>query len=222
MPNISWDEFIAPIGISLKVAITSSLVVFIVGVFVARMLARKAFPGKPVLETLFLLPLALPPSVVGFVLLVLLGRQGPFGRFAEWLFGLPLVFTWGAAVVAAIAVAFPLVYQSAKVGFLSVEKEVEEAARSDGAGERQVFLRITLPLAARSLISAYILGFARALGEFGATLMVAGSIPGKTQTLPTAIYVAVGAGHMTLSWWWAGSIIAISFLLLLGINRKIF
>ncbi|NIK71840.1 molybdate transport system permease protein [Paenibacillus sp. BK720] len=161
-----------------------------------------------------MLPLVLPPTVVGFLLLVLLGRRSWLGRAIEWLFSAPVIFTWWAAVIAAVVVSFPLVYQTMKVGFQSVDKRLEEAGRSIGANERQVFWHITLPLAFRSLISAYILGFARGLGEFGATLMIAGNIPGKTQTLPTAIYVAVDSGHTTLAWAWTGSIIVISFILL--------
>jgi molybdate ABC transporter, permease protein len=166
-----------------------------------------------------MLPLVLPPTVVGFLLLVLLGRKSWVGQGIERLFHAPVIFTWWAAVIASVVVSFPLVYQTMKVAFLSVDKRLEEAGRSIGANERQVFWHITLPLASRSLISAYILGFARGLGEFGATLMIAGNIPGKTQTIPTAIYVAVDSGNTTMAWAWTVSIIVISFILLL-ISRR--
>ncbi|UUZ82781.1 molybdate ABC transporter permease subunit [Paenibacillus sp. P26] len=171
-------------------------------------------------DGLYAWPLVLPPTVVGFVLLVLLGRKSWMGQLIEWLFAAPVIFSWWVAVIASIVVAFPLVYQTMKVGFSSVDRDLEGAARSMGAGEWQVFRYITLPLTVRSLVSAYILGFARGLGEFGATLMIAGNIPGKTQTLPTAIYVAVDAGHTTMAWAWTGSMIVISFLMLAGYGQK--
>ncbi|MOA23971.1 Molybdenum transport system permease protein ModB [compost metagenome] len=131
------------------------------------------------------------------------------------MFSAPIVFSWWAAVVASVVVSFPLVYQTMKVGFASVDRSFEEAGRSNGANEWNVFRYITLPLALPSLISAYILGFARSLGEFGATLMIAGNIPGKTQSIPTAIYVAVDSGNTEMAWMWTAAIVIISFLLLL-------
>lgn len=217
---INWDEFWLPIKLSLQVSILSSLIVLVLGVAVAWWMSRKSFKGKTALETLLMLPLVLPPTVIGFILLVLLGRKSWFGQWIEWLFDAPLIFTWWAAVVAAVVVAFPLVYQTMKVAFSSVDRDLQEAARSSGANERQVFWYITLPLTYRSLVSAYILGFARSLGEFGATLMIAGNIPGKTQTIPTAIFVAVDAGNTTMAWAWTGAIIAISFILLLLTRQK--
>lgn len=217
---INWDEFWLPIKLSLQVSILSSLIVLVLGVAVAWSMSRKSFKGKTALETLLMLPLVLPPTVIGFILLVLLGRKSWFGQWIEWLFDAPIIFTWWAAVVAAVVVAFPLVYQTMKVAFSSVDRDLQEAARSSGANERQVFWYITLPLTYRSLVSAYILGFARSLGEFGATLMIAGNIPGKTQTIPTAIFVAVDAGNTTMAWAWTGAIIAISFILLLLTSQK--
>lgn len=171
------------------------------------------------LDTAFLLPLVLPPTVVGFLLLMLLGRRSWVGQAIEWLFSAPVIFSVWAAVIAAVVVAFPLVYQTMRVGFDSVDRELEESARSMGASSMQVFRMITLPLAWRSLVTAYVLGFARGLGEFGATLMIAGNIPGKTQTVPTAIYVAVDAGRMTMAWAWTIGIVMISFLMLLLTGR---
>ena len=146
-------------------------------------------------------------------------RKSWLGRLAERVFDHSIIFTWWAAVLASVVVAFPLVYQSLKTGFSSVEKELEDSARSLGASEWQVFVYIIIPLAWRSLIAAYVLGFARGLGEFGATLMVAGNIPNKTQTIPTAIYFAVDAGRMTLAWYWTAATIIISFALLLLTNK---
>ncbi|MFB4320808.1 MULTISPECIES: molybdate ABC transporter permease subunit [Paenibacillus] len=217
---MNWNEFWLPIKLSLQVSVLSSLTVVLLGVAAAWWMSRKSFKGKTVLETAFMLPLVLPPTVVGFVLLVILGRKSWFGQWMEWLFDAPVIFTWWAAVIASVVVAFPLVYQTMKVGFSSVQRDVEEAARSNGANEWQVFRYITLPLTYRSLVTAYILGFARGLGEFGATLMIAGNIPGKTQTIPTAIFVAVDAGNTTMAWAWTASMIMISFIMLLLTRRS--
>ncbi|WP_240416889.1 molybdate ABC transporter permease subunit [Paenibacillus periandrae] len=219
--ELHWGELWPPIRLSLQVALLSSVVAALLGVAIAWWMSRKSFKGKLLLETLFMLPLVLPPTVIGFLLLVMLGRKSIVGRFMEWLFHAPVIFSWWAAVIASIVVAFPLIYQTMKVGFDSVDISVEEAGRSDGANAWQVFRFITLPLAARSLITAYILGFARGLGEFGATLMIAGNIPGVTQTIPTAIYVAVDSGKTTMAWAWTVSIILISFLLLFMTRRRV-
>ncbi|WP_248925007.1 molybdate ABC transporter permease subunit [Paenibacillus hamazuiensis] len=217
---MNWNEFWPPIRLSLQVSLLSSILVAVFGVCMAWWMSRRSFKGKTLLETVFMLPLVLPPTVVGFLLLVMLGRKSWLGRFIEWLFAAPVVFSWWAAVIASIVVAFPLVYQTMKVGFASVDRDLEDAGRSIGASEWQVFRHITLPLTLRSLISAYILGFARGLGEFGATLMIAGNIPGKTQTIPTAIYVAVDAGNSPMAWAWTGSMILISFIMLMLTGRK--
>lgn len=219
---MDFETFISPILISLKIVAVSSILVTLLGFAAAWFMARKHFVGRTALDTLFMLPLVLPPTVVGFVLLTFLGRQSWAGRLAEWLFQQPLVFTWGAAVLAGIVMAFPLVYQTMKVGFLSVDDDLEDAGRSMGASEWQVLRFITLPLVWRSLMTAYLLGFARGLGEFGATLMVAGNIPGRTQTVPTAIYLAVETGQMTAAWYWTFAIALISFGMLFLVNRRVF
>lgn len=218
--QINWTEFAYPIILSLKVAVVSSIFVLLIGGLAAWGMSRRNFRGKTLLETTFLLPLVLPPTVVGFILLVLLGKRSWIGYLMENFFNQSIIFTWGAAVIASIVVAFPLVYQTMKTGFSSVNKDLEDAGRSTGANEWQVLRYITLPLARRSVTTAYILGFARGLGEFGATLMIAGNIPHKTQTLPTAIYMAVESGDLTLAWCWAVAIIMISFGLLLFANHK--
>ncbi|WP_236344617.1 molybdate ABC transporter permease subunit [Paenibacillus plantiphilus] len=216
---MDWQAFLSPIVLSLQIALAASVIVFLLSVAAARWMASVRYPGKSVVETLLLLPLVLPPTVVGFLLLVLLGRRSWIGQAYEWLFNAPIVFTWGAGVVAAVVVSFPLAYRTMRLGFESVDKELQDSARSIGASEWQVFRFVTMPLASRSLIAGYILGFARALGEFGATLMIAGNIPGQTQTMPTAIYIAVESGNRMLAWYWAAAMIAISFLMLMLANR---
>ncbi|CAH1201280.1 MULTISPECIES: molybdate ABC transporter permease subunit [unclassified Paenibacillus] len=213
--TIDWGAFWPPVRLSLQVALLSSIVAAVLGIAVAWFMSRRSFRGKVLLETAFMLPLVLPPTVVGFLLLVLLGRKSLLGRWIEAIFSAPVIFTWWAAVIASVVVAFPLVYQTMKSGFAGIDRDLEDAGRSIGANEWQVFRYISLPLAGRALMTAFILGFARALGEFGATLMIAGNIPGKTQTVPTAIYVAVDSGNQPMAWAWTGAVIVISFLMLL-------
>lgn len=215
-------DFWSPVKVSIEVAIISGIIVLIVGVCLGAMMAGKKFKGKSVVETLFLLPLVLPPSVVGFLLIVTFGKNSPIGKLYEWVFHQSLIFTFSAAVIAAAVVAFPLMYQSAKTGFEAIDSDIVGAAKVDGANRRVIFLFVLLPLAFKSIISGGILSFARALGEFGATLMFAGNIPGKTQTLPTAVYLAIDAGNMKLAWTWVGCIIVISFfmLMIINLNRK--
>ncbi|WP_209975906.1 molybdate ABC transporter permease subunit [Paenibacillus eucommiae] len=220
MVMFNWEEFLSPILLSLKISLLSSVIVFSLGLIAAWYMARRQFIGKTIVETLFMLPLVLPPTVVGFALLVSLGRRSWVGQLVESLFNQPLVFTWEAAVIASVVISFPLVYQTLKVGFMSIDRDLEESARSIGASERQVLWFISLPLAWPALLSSYILGFARGLGEFGATLMIAGNIPGKTQTIPTAIYVAVDTGKMGLALYWVLSIVITSFVMLMIVNRK--
>ncbi|MES9736166.1 molybdate ABC transporter permease subunit [Peribacillus frigoritolerans] len=207
-------DFWSPVRLSIQVAGLSGILVFILGIFLARMMAKKQFRGRVLLETALLLPLVLPPSVVGFLLIVIFGKNGMPGQFIEMVFDQPLMFTWWAAVIASTVVAFPLMYQSAKTGFEGIDEEIENAARVDGAGEWRLFLFVTLPLAVKSIVTGAILSSARALGEFGATLMFAGNIPGQTQTIPTAIYIAMDSGNMTLAWLWVAVIIVISFIML--------
>jgi len=218
---MSWTDFWPPVVLSLRVSLLSSVLAIALGTAVAWRISRGKFAGRTLLETAFMLPLVLPPTVVGLVLLVLLGRRGWIGRAAESVFASPIVFSWWAAVFASVVVSFPLVYQTMKVGFGAIDRQLEEAARSAGATEWQVFRHVTLPLAYPSLVAAYILGFARGLGEFGATLMVAGNIPGKTQTIPTAIYIATETGRMQMAWAWTIAMIAFSFALLLATRRKV-
>ncbi|MEH7127627.1 molybdate ABC transporter permease subunit [Neobacillus drentensis] len=212
------DNFWAPVKLSIEIAFTSGIIVLIMGLILGKVMANAKFTGKVFIETLFLLPLVLPPTVVGFLLIVLFGRQSPIGQLIEWLFEQPVMFTWWAAVIASTIVAFPLMYQSAKTGFEAIPEDIEGAARVDGANEFKLFLLVTIPLSLKSIISGGILSFARALGEFGATLMFAGNIPGKTQTIPTAIYIAIDSGNMHLAWLWVLTIIGISFIMLVCVH----
>ena len=209
-----WSNFWPPISLSLQVSLIATVCVIVSGIILAALLARKKFKGKVLLETCLLLPIVLPPTVTGFLLLVVFGRNSIIGKGIEWLFHQPIIFTWWAAVIAAFIVSFPLMYQSAKAGFIQIDRSIEEAARVDGANEWKILTSISIPLASHSLISGSILSFARGLGEFGATLMFAGNIPGKTQTLPTAIYVAIETGNMKMAWIWVITITIISFIML--------
>jgi molybdate transport system permease protein len=211
----SWDW--SPVFLSLRVAVAALLLVLVTGTLAARWMSRRHFPGRDVLDGLFLLPLVLPPVVTGFALLVLLGRNGPLGRPLEAI-GVRVVFTAWAAVIAAATVAFPLMYQSAKAAFQAVDPRLEDAARTLGAGEWRVFLRVTLPLAWPGLVAGTVLSFARALGEFGATAMVAGNIPGQTTTVPLAIYFLADSGDLRTAGWYALGISLLSVVLVVGLN----
>lgn len=218
--GITAEEFLTPVLLSLRVATIALMLSFIFGTLMAQFMTRKQFKGKIILETVIMLPIVLPPTVVGFILIVIFGNNSAAGQLIDWIFDSSIIFTWYGAVLASTVVAFPLMYQAAKTGFLSIDKDIEDAARVDGAGNFQVFMKITLPLAAVPLMTGAILSFARALGEFGATLMIAGNIPGRTQTLPTAIYVALQSGNMELAWLWVVTIIVISFIMLLFVRTK--
>ena len=183
------------LALTLKVAGWATLLNLLLGVGVGFVLARWRFPGRDLLDALLTLPMVMPPTVLGYYLLVVIGSQGILGDWLLTQFGIRLIFTWQAAVIAATLVAFPLVFKSARAAFEGIDPQLEDAARTLGVGEWALFFRVTLPLAWRGILAGLLLSFARALGEFGATLMVAGSIPGKTQTLSIAVYEAVQAGQ---------------------------
>lgn len=189
------------------------------GVFFAFFLNKKKVWGKNIWETLLILPMILPPSVMGYLLLILFGKRGVIGSFLLENFGIQIVFTWGGAAIAAFIVALPLMYQNVKAGFLSVDPIYEQVARTLGSSEFKVFRTVTLPLAKPGIISGIILTFARALGEFGATLMIAGNIPNKTQTIPTAIYYAVESGNTEMANTLVLIMTVFSFLLIFVLNR---
>jgi molybdate transport system permease protein len=191
MKSIDWF----PLALSFRVALIATALALIVGVALAWLLARRRFVGREVLDAFVTLPLVLPPTVLGYYLLVLLSQNSPIGRGIKLMTGLQLVFTWQGAVLAAAIGALPLVVKTSRAAISTVSEELENAARTFGKTEWQIFWRITLPLSSRGIIASAMLAFARALGDFGATLMVAGNIPGRTQTAAIAIYDATQAGH---------------------------
>lgn len=180
---------------TLGIAALSTLAILPLGIALAWLLARRVFPGKSLVETLVALPLVIPPVATGLILLKLLGRNSPLGAFFENTLGLELVFTWRAVVIATAVMSFPLLVRTARVAFENVAPRYEHVARTLGAGPWRVFATITLPLATRGLIAGTLLAFARALGEFGATIMIAGYIPGETATLSLALYHNVQLGR---------------------------
>jgi molybdate transport system permease protein len=188
-----------PLWLSLRVAVLSTAISLAAGLWVAWLLANREFRGKEALDAAVTLPLVLPPTVLGFYLLVVLGRESAVGKLYEWITGGPLVFTWQAAVIAALFHSTPLLIKSARAALESVDRTYERAARNLGASEWTVFRRVSLPLARRSILAAAALAFARSLGDFGVTIMIAGNIPGRTQTVAVAIYDAVEGGNGALA-----------------------
>ena len=209
---------ISPILLSLKIATIATIFSFVLGTFFAYLINKKNIRGKNIWETILILPMILPPSVMGYLLLIAFGKRGLIGIFLLKYFGIQIVFSWVGAAIAACIVSLPLMYQNVKAAFISLDPIYEQASRTLGSSEWKVFTTVTFPLAWPGIISGIILSFARAIGEFGATLMIAGNIPGKTQTIPTAIYFAVESGNTKL----ANTLVAImtifSFSLIFGLN----
>ncbi len=198
--DIVWIDFtdpafLKPLLLTLKVASLATLWSLLLGVAAAYVLARGRFFGRDFMDAVCTLPMVMPPTVLGYYLLVFIGRRGVIGHWLQETFGITLMFTWQGATIAATVVAFPLVFKSARAALESVGEQYENAARTLGLGEFALFIRVSLPLAFRGVLSGGMLAFARAMGEFGATLMVAGNLPGKTQTLSLAVYSAVQAGN---------------------------
>jgi molybdate transport system permease protein len=187
------ETYLSPLWISLRTVLTATAFTFILGLAAARWMARYRGRARTLIDALFILPMVLPPTVVGYGLLLLFGKHGPLGEFLAW-FDASIVFTWWATVIAAAVMAFPLMYMTARGAFEQVESNVEDAARTLGANGWRIFWTITFPLAWPGIAAGMILALARTLGEFGATLMLAGNIPGKTATIPVAIYFAIQAG----------------------------
>lgn len=188
-----------PVFLSLKIAMLATLLVVCIGLLVGWWLARRDFAGKRIIEVLVNLPLVIPPTVLGYYLLLVFGRRGWIGHWLEATFGFRLVFHWSGGVLASVVVALPLFINAVRPALATLDREVELAAQVDGATPFQVFYRITLPLVSKSLVAGTALSFARAMGEFGTTLMLIGNIPGKTQTISIAIYQAVLAGEYGLA-----------------------
>ena len=191
MPESQWEI----VGFTVLVAGLATGAIFPFGVALAWVLARRSWPGKSIVETLVALPLVLPPVATGLILLKLLGRKGPIGGFFHNHFDMELVFTWRAVVVAMAVMSFPLLVRGARIAFEAVSPRLEQVASTLGASPLRVFLTITFPLAIRGIVAGGVLAFARALGEFGATILVAGNIPGRTTTLSTSIYGDIQLGH---------------------------
>jgi molybdate transport system permease protein len=214
MDNINYS----PLILSLKTASISTLIVFIAGVVLARLIGRNSFRGKSIIEAIILLPLVLPPTVIGFGLLYVFGKNGFIGRLLLDWFDFQVVFTWYGVIIAAVVVSFPLMYQSAAAAFQQYDPNIENAAYTMGASKWRVFWTISFPLAWPGLLSGLVLSFARALGEFGATLMIAGYIPNVTDTIPLAIYFAVESGNMEVAKFWVIIIVALGFSAILWLN----
>lgn len=207
---------LSPLWISLKTALLATAITFFIGLYAARYVLRlKRLQG--LIDGVFTLPLVLPPTAVGFFLLVLCGKGGFLGDFLA-RFDYSVVFSWGATVIASSVVAFPLMYRTARGAFEQIDGDYIAAARCLGMTEGRIFWKIVLPLSWPGIAAGTALAFARALGEFGATIMLAGNIPGQTQTLATAIYAAVQAGNDGLAYFWAWLLIVISFIAMLLMN----
>jgi molybdate transport system permease protein len=204
------ESYLAPLWISCQTVLTTTVITFFIGMAAARWMARYSGRCRSLIDGIFILPLVLPPTVVGFGLLLLFGKNGPLGELLSWL-GTTIVFSWPATVISAVVMTFPLMYMSARAGFEQVDTNVENAARTLGASEWRIFWTVTLPMARPAIIAATVLAFARALGEFGATLMLAGNIPGKTTTIPVAIYFNIQAGHNDRALVLVFIVLAISF-----------
>ncbi len=213
--DIDWF----PIKLSFMVAGAATLIALVAGSALGWALARRRFPGRDVLDALITLPLVLPPTVLGYYLLVLLGTRSAFGGFLYNRFGIRLTFTVWAAIIAATIHALPLVTKSLRAAFEGVDSQLEAAARTLGLNERRIFFRVTLPLASRGVLAATALAFARALGDFGITIMIAGNIPGKTQTASVAIYDAVQAGRDNEALTLSVIVSVIAVVMLYFINR---
>lgn len=207
-----------PLGLSVRVALLATALTLVAGLPVAWLLARTRFPGRDLLEALVVLPLVLPPTVLGYYVLIVVGAQGPVGQLLAEL-GLEIVFTWRAAVLAAWIGSIALLIKSAQAGFETVDRRLEQAARTLGRSEWSIFWAVTLPLAWRSVLAGTVLAFCRAMGEFGITLMLAGSIPGRTQTLPLAIYDRVQSNQMAEANALALVSIGVVAVLLFGLTR---
>ncbi|HHX87076.1 MAG TPA: molybdate ABC transporter permease subunit [Firmicutes bacterium] len=208
---------LVPVWISLKTASLSTIITFFLGCAAARWLVSYQGKAKGLIDGLFTLPLVLPPTVLGFGLLLLFGKHGPLGKLLLKM-GTTVIFSWWATVIASTVVAFPLMYQTTRGSFEQIEPNIENAARTLGASEWNIFWRVTVPLAWPGIMAGIILSFARSLGEFGATLMIAGNIPGKTQTIPLAIYFAVAAGNNTKALVWVAIILVISMASIFSLN----
>lgn len=209
---------LSPLWISIKTSITATFVVFFIGIAVAWFMSSYKGKARGFIDAILTLPMVLPPTVVGFILLIIIGKNFPLGKLLD-RFGVTLIFTWSATVIAAIVVSFPLMYKTCVGAFKQIDVNVINAARTLGVSEWKIFWRVAVPLAWPGIAAGTVLAFARALGEFGATMMVAGSIPGKTQTIPVAIYFAVVAGETGNAFKWVILIFVISLAVMVASDK---
>lgn len=207
----------SPLWISLKTAFLATIITSIIGIFISYKMANYKGRGRGLIDGVFTLPLILPPTVIGFFLLLICGKNGFVGKIFM-NFNKNIIFSWSATVIAATVVAFPMMYRTCRSAFEQIDKNMISAARTLGLSETKIFFKIAIPLAWPGIIGGLVLSFARALGEFGATLMIAGNIPGKTQTMPVAIFFAVEGGDMNKAMLWVLIIVAISFIMIFLLN----
>ena len=207
----------SPLWISLKTAFLATIITSIIGIFISYKMANYKGRGRGFIDGIFTLPLILPPTVIGFFLLLICGKNGFVGKIFM-SFNKNIIFSWSATVIAATVVAFPMMYRTCRSAFEQIDKNMISAARTLGLSETKIFFKIAMPLAWPGIIGGLVLSFARALGEFGATLMIAGNIPGKTETMPVAIFFAVEGGDMNKAMLWVLIIVAISFIMIFLLN----
>ena len=207
----------SPLWISLKTAFLATIITSKIGIFISYKMANYKGRGRGLIDGVFTLPLILPPTVIGFFLLLICGKNGFVGKIFM-SFNKNIIFSWSATVIAATVVAFPMMYRTCRSAFEQIDKNMISAARTLGLSETKIFFKIAIPLAWPGIIGGLVLSFARALGEFGATLMIAGNIPGKTQTMPVAIFFAVEGGDMNKAMLWVLIIVAISFIMIFLLN----
>ena len=207
----------SPLWISLKTAFLATIITSIIGIFISYKMANYKGRGRGFIDGIFTLPLILPPTVIGFFLLLICGKNGFVGKIFM-SFNKNIIFSWSATVIAATVVAFPMMYRTCRSAFEQIDKNMISAARTLGLSETKIFFKVAIPLAWPGIIGGLVLSFARALGEFGATLMIAGNIPGKTQTMPVAIFFAVESGDMNKAMLWVLIIVAISFMMIFLLN----
>lgn len=207
----------SPLWISLKTAFLATIITSIIGIFISYKMANYKGRGRGLIDGVLTLPLILPPTVIGFFLLLICGKNGFVGKIFM-SFNKNIIFSWSATVIAATVVAFPMMYRTCRSAFEQIDKNMISAARTLGLSETKIFFKIAIPLAWPGIIGGLVLSFARALGEFGATLMIAGNIPGKTQTMPVAIFFAVEGGDMNKAMLWVLIIVAISFIMIFLLN----
>ena len=211
------DAGLTPLWISIRTSLLATIITFFLGIGTAYLVANYKGKGRGIIDSIFTLPLVLPPTVLGFFLLIFFGKNGPAGKFLLQ-FDINLIFTWTATVISAVVVAFPMMYRSSRSAFEQIDDNLIAAAKTLGMSKWKIFYKISVPLAWPGIIGGVVLSFARALGEFGATLMMAGNIPGKTQTMPVAIFFAVESGDMNKAMLWVLIIVAISFIMIFLLN----